>query len=224
VESVFDGKRGLWAWRRRPAESEDERATRLLREALASGPVLSRVLLARAAEAGITRHFLRRAARGLGVEPQHRKDQPYYWCLPGQELPPAEEALPASSAAKDYQADKDGREEVKAPPHPVCIEQSPQHPVPVVIVGHAPPPGPAAKPNGRGRPSETGMTAQVYAFCHERYIAGDKLSVIRQKATKKFGAKAAPKEDSHVTMYARRHAEAKSLPPPVRGERKPRAG
>jgi hypothetical protein len=64
--------------------------------------------------------------------------------------------------------------------------------------------------NVGGRPSDT--AAAVKKFCYERYIKGDKLAKIRSEATNVFGEKAAPKQDGHVTMYAKRYAEKHGLP------------
>jgi hypothetical protein len=58
---------------------------------------------------------------------------------------------------------------------------------------------------GRGRPRRAG-TERVMEFCFEGYNRGDKLAVIRRGASKEFGS-AAPKEDSHVTEYAKRYAK-----------------
>ncbi len=82
VEPRLNGRR--WEWRYRPAKSEDDAATKFLKDALREGPVASAALLAWAADAGITRHTLLKAKAALGIEHHHKKDGPYYWCLPGQ--------------------------------------------------------------------------------------------------------------------------------------------
>jgi hypothetical protein len=64
--------------------------------------------------------------------------------------------------------------------------------------------------NRIGRPPDK-KTAEVYAYCYKRWVTGDKLAVIRRDAGRLFGA-AAPKEDSTVTMYAKRHAQRNGAP------------
>jgi hypothetical protein len=75
-------------------------------------------------------------------------------------------------------------------------------------------------PQRGGRPSTTGRTAEVKACCWEGYVDGDKLPVIRERCRRLFGEAAAPKQDSHVIMYAKRYAKGNQLPVPRHGERK----
>lgn len=66
------------------------------------------------------------------------------------------------------------------------------------------------QPNKGGRP-RSAQTAEVEEFCYEGHKRGDKLSSIRLAAERLFGNKA-PKQDAHVTLNARRHAEKNGLP------------
>jgi hypothetical protein len=61
-----------------------------------------------------------------------------------------------------------------------------------------------------GRPPKK-QTKELHKYCYERYVRGDKLSAIREGARQVFGARA-PKQDGHVTGYARRYAEGEGLP------------
>lgn len=72
-----------------------------------------------------------------------------------------------------------------------------------------------AKDKG-GRPPSA-VTQAVYGYCYERWSKGDNLAAIRYGAERQFGS-AAPKEDSHVTEYAKRHAVrfAKPLVRPIK--------
>jgi hypothetical protein len=56
-----------------------------------------------------------------------------------------------------------------------------------------------------GRPFSA-QTTDLYQFCFDGYNRGEKLAVTRERAAKQFGARA-PKEDRHVTEYARRYAK-----------------
>jgi hypothetical protein len=69
---------------------------------------------------------------------------------------------------------------------------------------------PESKCRKRGRPTSE-QTEAVYKFCYEHYVAGQKLLSIREKAARVFGNRA-PKEDAHVTEYAKRYAKRNRLP------------
>jgi hypothetical protein len=64
--------------------------------------------------------------------------------------------------------------------------------------------GMADKAKG-GRPRDP-ETEEVYKFCFERFVAGDKLSLIRSKAYQQFGERA-PHDDAAVRLYAQRYAK-----------------
>jgi hypothetical protein len=83
------------------------------------------------------------------------------------------------------------------------------------VIGSAGPATAATAPS-RGGPPRGGRprseaTEAVLRFCYERYNAGDKLSSIRVKARQRFGNRA-PKQDGHVTGYAKRYAARTGKP------------
>jgi DNA-binding transcriptional MerR regulator len=67
-----------------------------------------------------------------------------------------------------------------------------------------------AAPRKGGRPTSP-LTEAVYKFCYEGYTSGEKLAAVRARAEKQFGSHA-PKEDSHVRLYARRYAGSHGIP------------
>jgi hypothetical protein len=65
--------------------------------------------------------------------------------------------------------------------------------------------------NRGGRPLQK-ATREVYQFCYEQYLNPEnKVAHIRHLARVKFGDKLAPKQNGHVTTYARRWAERNGL-------------
>jgi Mn-dependent DtxR family transcriptional regulator len=52
---------------------------------------------------------------------------------------------------------------------------------------------------------------EVQRFCYEGYVGGNKLAVIHERTKQEFGARA-PKHVNHVYTYAKRYADAKGLP------------
>jgi hypothetical protein len=89
---------------------------------------------------------------------------------------------------------------------PVRLVITPENPIPVVIVNPEPD-RQASKANRSGRRLSE-ETAEVYKFCHEEYsVNGKKLSVVRLLAEKRFGHARAPKCDSDVAKYAKRHLD-----------------
>lgn len=69
--------------------------------------------------------------------------------------------------------------------------------------------GPAVKGKAGRKPDPA--VEEVLRYCYERWSAGHKLASIRSGATSLYGVRA-PKEDSHVFLYAKRYAERKELP------------
>jgi hypothetical protein len=80
------------------------------------------------------------------------------------------------------------------------------------VEGQTPPLAiPQPPPKRRGGRRADAETARVHEFCFDRYIKGDKLAIIRRAAEPLFGSRA-PKEDGHVTTYAKRHADKNGIP------------
>jgi hypothetical protein len=70
----------------------------------------------------------------------------------------------------------------------------------------------AGKPanRGRGRPKDE-ETARMYKYCYDRYTDGAKRLLILAEVKTKFPA-SAPKEDRHITTYAKRYGKQNNLP------------
>jgi hypothetical protein len=71
--------------------------------------------------------------------------------------------------------------------------------------------GSAGKPKNPGGRPVSERAERVQRHCYEGYTRGDKLSSVRA-AARLFGEQVAPKQDGHVTTYARRYAERNGLP------------
>jgi hypothetical protein len=82
--------RCFWSWPE-DAEGRHNTAIAFLGAALAEGPMQSLAVVALARSRGITRKILIRAKEELGVQSHHRCGRPWYWCLPGQEIPEPQE-------------------------------------------------------------------------------------------------------------------------------------
>jgi hypothetical protein len=156
------------------------KAERALRDILRAGPLPSTEVFARAHKAGVAKHLIYRAKQVLKVRSKEHGTGPWWWFLPGQKLPELKTMLArqAELIARIQVQESTGTEQ-----HEVQLTK---------------------KKLGGGRPTSK-ATARVYAFCYERYMRGDKLPLIRREAAREFG-NLAPKEDSHVRLYAKRHA------------------
>jgi len=93
-------------------------------------------------------------------------------------------------------------------------DKQPSSPEPPVVAEEAPTPHESDRPSTRtGRP-RSDLTMEVQAFCYEQHQgpAQQKLPAIRLAAMRLFGIDRAPKEDAHVTLYAKRYSQKTGLP------------
>ncbi|HLN30034.1 MAG TPA: hypothetical protein VK395_19990 [Gemmataceae bacterium] len=224
------------------APSAIERAREFLAEALADGPKpFHQQILPQAKRHGISEKALRRAKKALKVEATQPADRaPSYWHYRSQKLPEVKPAT-RSSQAKDkalrflratagYESLSLNQLVEKASGLGIS-KTTIRRALAAVKSGMAPAavqPGQPANPPTQQDEARTGrprseLTLQVQRFCYERYMRngpGDKLPLIRREAARLFGVRA-PKEDSHVTLYAKRYAEKTSSPWSTRNSQNP---